>query len=64
MEAKVKFSGNNSITALNTDGEKLVAALKIFVTKLPANDLVKLSKAIDKKPGLIKKALKYKHFII
>jgi len=64
MQAKVKFTGNSTISAMNKDGEKLIAALKVFIKELPANDLIKLSKSIEKKPDLIKKAMKYKHFII
>jgi len=64
MQAKVKFTGNTAITAMNGDGEKLMAALKVFIKKLPADDLIKLSQTIEKKPDLVKKALKYKHFII
>jgi hypothetical protein len=64
MEARIRFSSNTSITALNADGEKLINALKVFINKLPAEDIVKLSEAIEKKPELVKQALKYKHFII
>jgi len=63
MEARIKYTGDTNITALNADGEKLIKALKVFINKLPTKDIVKLSNTIEKNPELVKKALKYKHFI-
>lgn len=38
---------------------EIVKALQIVYQKVSKEDLVKLSNAINKKPGLVKKALKF-----
>ena len=62
MGAKLQTSAT-SITAINTDGKKVIAALNVFLRQIDTQTLIDLSGAIEKDPGLIKTAMEFKGFI-
>ena len=43
----------------NTQAARVDQALKILTTQIGAEDLIKFSAAVQKKPGLVKQALKF-----
>ena len=62
MEPKFTFTGN-SIVAQNYEALEVLKALKTIVKSADANDIIEIGALVGKKPGAVKKALKFKDFI-
>jgi len=62
MKPKFIFSAN-AITANNTEAKVVLGALKNLVRAAEPEDIIEIGNLVSKKPGAIKKALKFKNFV-
>ncbi len=62
MRPKFIFNAN-AITANNTEAKLVLGALKNIVRAAEPEDIIEIGKLVSKKPGAIKKALKFKNFV-
>jgi hypothetical protein len=62
MKPKFTFT-TNAIEASNTDAKAVLDALKNILRASEPQDIIEIGKLVSRKPGAIKKALKFKNYV-